>query len=415
MSSAGAFTRSTVGTYFDSAGVLQTAAIDTPRFTYDPVTLEYVGLLNEVSATNSLRNNTMVGASAGSPGTYPTNWGGDGNFNSLTRTVVGTGTEDGISYIDIRYNGTASAGTTGNALFEATTQVAALLGQVWASSLYVRLVGGTLNGVTFANSVVERSGAGANLASSATAFIPSVAALRTQRAVHTRTFTDASTAYTTSQLNIIPTNGAAIDFTLRIGMPQLERTEVTTVIATSTVAVTRAADVNGMGMLSNVPETDALAHSLTTPYVLGEEVISNHKVYESLVGTSATVLIGSSSPANVTWTDHGLVADDPVVFRTTGTLPPPLVADTIYYVTATLITSNSFRISATPGGADINTTAGSGTHTGWHALNFNKDPATNPTVWLDTGATNRWSMFDQVVQSQTVLAGTIDALKARSA
>ena len=59
------FTRASTATYFDSAGTLQTAAINAPRFDYNPSTLAARGLLIEEQRTNSIRNNTMVGAVAG--------------------------------------------------------------------------------------------------------------------------------------------------------------------------------------------------------------------------------------------------------------------------------------------------------------------------------------------------------------
>ena len=46
------FTRASTGTYYDSAGVLRSAAIDAPRFDYDPVTLQLKGLLLEDTSTN---------------------------------------------------------------------------------------------------------------------------------------------------------------------------------------------------------------------------------------------------------------------------------------------------------------------------------------------------------------------------
>jgi hypothetical protein len=46
------FSRSTTATYVDSSGVIQTAAVDTPRFDHDPVTNESLGLLIEESRTN---------------------------------------------------------------------------------------------------------------------------------------------------------------------------------------------------------------------------------------------------------------------------------------------------------------------------------------------------------------------------
>jgi len=46
------FTRSSTATYYDSAGVIQTASTDTPRFDHDPVTGECLGLLIEDARTN---------------------------------------------------------------------------------------------------------------------------------------------------------------------------------------------------------------------------------------------------------------------------------------------------------------------------------------------------------------------------
>jgi hypothetical protein len=61
------------------------------------------GLLVEEARTNSIRNNSMQGAVAGTPGTLPTNWS-ESRAAGLTQTVVGTGTQNGIDYIDIRLN-----------------------------------------------------------------------------------------------------------------------------------------------------------------------------------------------------------------------------------------------------------------------------------------------------------------------
>ncbi|WP_413288313.1 hypothetical protein [Bdellovibrio sp. HCB337] len=48
------FTRASTATYINSSGLIQTAAINTPRFSYDPTTLQPEGLLMEASATNMI-------------------------------------------------------------------------------------------------------------------------------------------------------------------------------------------------------------------------------------------------------------------------------------------------------------------------------------------------------------------------
>lgn len=76
------------------------------------------------------------------------------------------------------------------------------------------------------------------------------------------------------------------------------------------------------------------------------------------------VTISVATPGVVTWTGSNLVAGQPVSFSTTGALPTGLTAGTTYYVSATGLTANTFSVSATPGGAAIDTTgAGSGVHT----------------------------------------------------
>ncbi len=77
---------------------------------------------------------------------------------------------------------------------------------------------------------------------------------------------------------------------------------------------------------------------------------------------AAVASISNASPAVVTYTNT-FAANDPIVFETTGTLPTGITAGTTYYVSATSLSGSSFKISATPGGALINTSgAGSGTH-----------------------------------------------------
>jgi hypothetical protein len=249
------FTRASTGSFFNSAGVLSSAATDAPRFDYNPSTLAAQGLLIEESRANSIRNNTMVGAVAGTPGTLPTNWP-VGAPSGLTQTVVGTGTESGITYIDIRINGTTTSALFYGISAENTNSVAALPNSVWASTFYVRLVGGSLTNITGVKHVITNFNAvGAALNEFAISSItPTSAALSTQRyAVSTTsaTFANALTAFARGFLQVEANTGVAVDITLRIGLPQFELGAfATSVIPTTTTALTRAADVASVNTLS---------------------------------------------------------------------------------------------------------------------------------------------------------------------
>jgi hypothetical protein len=93
-----------------------------------------------------------------------------------------------------------------------------------------------------------------------------------------------------------------------------------------------------------------------------------------------------ATPGVVTWTAHGLVAGDAVKFTTTGALPTGITAGTTYYVIAAGLTADTFRISATPGGAAINTSGSqSGVQTGWDVTRKIGDVATTTQGNLPCG------------------------------
>lgn len=76
-----------------------------------------------------------------------------------------------------------------------------------------------------------------------------------------------------------------------------------------------------------------------------------------------TFTVTIASPGVLTKVAHGLSLDQRVSLETTGALPTGLAADTIYFV-KTIPTADTFTLSATQGGAAINTSGGqSGTHT----------------------------------------------------
>ena len=319
------FTRASTATYFDASGTLQSAAIDAPRFDYNPSTLAAQGLLIEEARTNSIRNNTMQGAVAGTPGTLPTNWALGGISGGLATQIVETGTENGITYIDIRIFGTNSSGSSvfPGVFFDTTTAIAATTGQVWSSSVYFSLAAGT--GISFELAVHEADSGGVFLRSttiSGTGGIPTTGSLATRRRAGSVTL-GASTAFVRPLLAATVTNGQSVDITLRIGLPQLELGAfATSVIPTTTAALTRAADVASVNTLSpwfNSAQGTIFAEGVTNrPYtaVTGGQMAQisdgtqNNRIWIAQGNTTsntATNTLVSISGSNVAELNYGPV------------------------------------------------------------------------------------------------------------
>jgi hypothetical protein len=227
---------------------------DVPRLDYrnaDGTLNSCPRLLLEPQRTNSIRNSTMVGAVAGSPGTLPTNW--TSSNGGLTRTVVGTGTENGVQYTDVRFNGTANS-TVLNVGFDGATVIAATNGQTWTLSSYVKTTAGTLTSIRLR--VIERNSVAGYLTEGSSSALTVTSSLN--RLSYTRTNTNASCAFVEVSLYQILTIGETYDFTIRIAAPQMELgAYATTFIPTTTAAVTRLADAaSKTGVSSLIGQTE---------------------------------------------------------------------------------------------------------------------------------------------------------------
>lgn len=127
----------------------------------------------------------------------------------------------------------------------------------------------------------------------------------------------------------------------------------------------------------------------------------------------ATATITIASPGVVTWTGHGLSANDVVKFSTTGALPTGITAGTTYYVRSTGLTTDTFQISTTAGGSAVNTSGSqSGTHTAIHAPFGNGDGSTTFNLPDDRGEFARgWDHGRGIDSNRSLGSAQSDSIK----
>lgn len=103
-------------------------------------------------------------------------------------------------------------------------------------------------------------------------------------------------------------------------------------------------------------------------YLLCDGAAVSRSTYSELMSviapTKGVFTITIASPWVVSLASHWMLVWDSFYATTTGTLPTGMVANTIYYVSATWFTANTFQFSATRWWVSINTTGSqSGVHT----------------------------------------------------
>ncbi len=202
-----------------------------------------LGALIEEARTNSIRNNSMQGAVAGTPGTIPTNWTGPINAGITGTTApLALATVNGIDFIQQSVTGTSSVTSVVVQAFDAIAQIAATPGQVWTGSVFAQLLSGSLStNMTSFDLAIREYDSGSAFLRQTLVTLQGIGA-SVQRVSSTVTM-GASTAFV--QLSIRPGYSTGpINFSVGFGWPQLELgAYVTSPIRTTSAAATRNADV----------------------------------------------------------------------------------------------------------------------------------------------------------------------------
>jgi hypothetical protein len=208
--------RASDATYFDSSGTQQVAAPGVARAhafqMHHPVTLQRLGFWQEDQRTNLVRNSQMIGASA--PSTPPTNgwYIVTTAIGGVSGVIVGTGTERGMTYIDVDIT-MAAGSTAGTQLFYADTP-AASASTAYTGTYWLRVVSVSSGSVPQVRYVWQDGITTAN---------------QSYFTLATAQLTECNHTYTTSAGATIARASIAIDtspagctFRLRIAAPQIE-------------------------------------------------------------------------------------------------------------------------------------------------------------------------------------------------
>jgi hypothetical protein len=127
------FTRASTATFVGSNGLIQSAAINAPRFTYNPVTLAPLGLLIEEQRTNIIKPSTPDQAATD-------NWANGSAITSVTdnAVVAPDGTTTATAFVGLQGNSNASSGSSLRWLNGITTA------GTYTISFYARVLAGSV-------------------------------------------------------------------------------------------------------------------------------------------------------------------------------------------------------------------------------------------------------------------------------
>lgn len=230
------FSRASKATELDAYGAVGEVAIDGLRQGY-ALDRTPAGWLIEGGATNV--NTNPRGEFAAAPSfpqaTLPNGWIAS-TPGGVTASVVGAGVAaNGVPYVDIRYQGTPL--DTGARTLTPQGNVAATIGEVWAVSAYIALVGGSLANVApFTFRVTNETGG--------TTLTPDA---NFTRYTNVRTLT-AAVAASLLRWNYLDTV-TPVDFTLRVGGWQTEKNFVASSLILPPIG-TQAATGRAIDLLS---------------------------------------------------------------------------------------------------------------------------------------------------------------------
>ena len=174
---------------------------------------------------NYIRNNSAQGAVAGTPGTAPTYWVIPSSYIGINTSVVGTGIVDNVRYIDIRFQGVAAGGYI-DCIID-TLPAPLTIGETWTSSCFAAVVGGTTANVIQTELITFGAPTFIEYSEAIFALTPTLT-----RFSATKVFSTIGDTGLSCRLALALTVSGAVDITIRLGYPQLEKGSLSAPIRT---------------------------------------------------------------------------------------------------------------------------------------------------------------------------------------
>lgn len=243
------FTRAGDGMRVNSAGVLETIGTNGLRYDFDPTTGSLRGVLIEPARANGIRNNTMAGASAGTPGTLPTHWSRFTSLTGLSSEIVSIGSNGGIDTMRFRLFGTPSGTGQYQVFFDTSTGIPALTGQVTAMAVFMRSIGALTNVSVTRIGWDENTSGGVFVTNKQSPGLSITTTLA--RFSYVATNNGGGTVAAAFPYFLIGlTSGDAVDVTYEIGWPGIEIVASGASVATSPIRTTGSAATRAVDALS---------------------------------------------------------------------------------------------------------------------------------------------------------------------
>jgi hypothetical protein len=212
------YTRAGDATRVDASSDWSVVKSNLPRFTYDQNTQKCLGLLVEYSCENKITNSNCSGIGGSN---LPDNWSVFNLAGGVSYQVLGTGNEASVPYVDIRIFGNCTSAGYVNIVFESGFP---LVNDLYLSqAAFIKRIAGTNTNIFSTQFVIDvlESGLLINTVSG-TISIPTTRKLSLCRLAETFFVTDAEFANNGNAALRINCTEGAVDYTLRIGYPEVQ-------------------------------------------------------------------------------------------------------------------------------------------------------------------------------------------------